>query len=165
MTDPGRVARLAIAAEQAGEPWTAALLRGAVRGNASIVFVQQGSKVPQHALDTDTRARPLVIILAGDLPGRPNPGPDDFPSVWRAFKWASAIVLHAAAGTAEQAEDVLRAAAVVRKVLVIETGTSALPAWLAARSRYAPHRPSVTIAPRDGLQHPIQAVPAGVVVQ
>jgi hypothetical protein len=163
--DRERVARLAIAAEQAGEPWTAGLLRGVVRGDAFVAFVQEGSKIPQALLDTDTRTRPAIIILAGDVPGRGNPGPADFPGVWRVFRWAAAMVFHAAAGTAEHAEDVLLAAAVVRRVLVVETGTPALPAWLEARDRYGRHAPSLVIKPRDDLPHPVETAPAGVVFQ
>jgi hypothetical protein len=165
VTNPIIMARMSVATDQAGDEWTARLMRAPLRGEASVTFVQRGEKVPALALNLDTRLCPLVIVLAGDVPGQPNPGPDEFPSVWRAFQWSAAIVFHAAAGTAEHADEVLRAAVVVRKVLVVETGTAALPAWLDARNRYAPARRSLVIKPRDGLPHPIHTAPVGTVLQ
>lgn len=158
------IARIATIAGQAGEAWTAGLLRGAMLGDIALTATLPGQKVPNTILQHDVRRRPMVILLCGDLPGR-SVGPEAFPAVWRVFKWAAAIVFHAAAGEAQHAEQALITAGVLRKLLVVETGTDGLPNWLGTRDRYAPHRPSLVIRPRSGLPHPIAAVPAGAVVQ
>lgn len=158
------LATIADRARQAGEPWSAGLLRGAMQGDIALTAVQPGQRIPSAILEFDTRRRPMVVLLCGDVQGR-SVGPEDFSGAWRAFRWASAILFHAAAGEAQHAEMVLVAAGVLRRILVIETGTARLPSWLGARDRYAPHRPSLIIKPRDDLPHPIQAAPAGVVLQ
>lgn len=158
------IVNLATLAGQVGERWTAGLLRGAMDGDTTLAVVTPGTKIPGAILDHDTRQRPLVVLICGDMHDR-SIGPEEFPGTWRAFKWASAIFIHAAAGEAQHAEMVMVAAGVLRRILVIETGTAALPSWLGARDRYAPNRPSLIIKPRDGLPHPIMAAPAGTVMQ
>ena len=72
----------------------------------------------------------------------------------RAIRWAASIILHAAMAEVAHYETAIRAAQVVRRLLIIETETCALEQWLSLVQRVAPRVPLLLIAPENGRVHP-----------
>ncbi|WP_158323030.1 hypothetical protein, partial [Acidisphaera rubrifaciens] len=143
-----------VAAEQAGQPGLAELLRAVRRGEMQLVSV--GHR------DAEITARDLpktgaAVVLIGD---------DDYsssgPAGWRCADvvaaWAEAAVVHAAGATAETYQEAVHAARFLGRCVLIETDTVHAREWV---GRFY-QKPTLVIVPRDGV-HPARA--AAEVVQ
>lgn len=152
ITTPAGISRASIAMRQAGDTWHGPLFRAAMVGDLNVGIVVPGDRTPDRFLEADTAVKPVVLILGGD--GKRGAGPDEFPNLWRPMKWARAILLHGAGGEEFHYEEVVRAAQLVRRVLVVETSSDKLPAWAEERIRLAPGTSTLVIATRPGVVHP-----------
>jgi hypothetical protein len=165
LESPAQMAQFAVRMQQAGAGWHAPLLRAAMSGDLRLLMVPPGRSVPLAVLDPQRDHRPLVVILCGD--GVPPQGtPDDFPQARRLMRWAGFVMLHGAAGEAWHYGLAAELATVSRRVLIVETTGSDLPAWIDLKNRLAPRTPSIGWKVPDGQpQHPINAAPAEAVIQ
>lgn len=140
------------------------LWRGSLAGEYRIAATMPGGALPAKVLDT-TRP-PTVIILSGDpdFP-TPPPPPQAFRRVPRYLAWAASVVIHATGGKREHYAAIAAAVPIMRRVLLIETGTTQEDAWMAlvqaeaerrkARSQHLP-RLCWSATPRGGF-HPVES--------
>lgn len=99
--------------------------RGALAGEYKLVELLPRGRVPAPMLWPDA---PHTVVVIGD-DGGISSGPADFPQSRRLIAWADRVMLHAAGGQAAHYALVAAAARVHRRVLLIETNTSAEAAW------------------------------------
>lgn len=153
ITTPEDIGRAARALQQRGDTWHGPLFRAAMVGELNFAMVTPGVRTPDRFLQMNTTEKPLMLILAGD--SQESAGPDEFLGLWRPMKWAKAILLHGAGGEERHYTEVVDAARLVRRVLVVETSSNHLPAWDAARRRLAACTPALIITTRPGIVHPV----------
>lgn len=158
-----RLADLAVKATQAGADWHLPLFRAALRGELAFAIVPPGARLPLRMLDPVRHSLPLVVVLSGD--GLVPAGLGDFAQAHRLLRWARFILLHGAGGEAFHYEVATEAARQTGRVLVVETTSGLLPAWIALRLRLAADTPSLVVATKPGVIHPCEAAPAGTVMQ
>lgn len=150
ITTPAGISRAAIAMRKAGDTWHGPLFRAAMVGELNVGIVIPGERTPDRFLNE--AEKPVVIVLGGD--GKRGAGPDEFRNLWRPMKWARAILLHGAGGEERHYDKAVTAARIVRRVLVVETDSAHLPAWVEARIRLAPGTPTLIISTRPEVVHP-----------
>ena len=139
------------------------LWRGSLTGEYRVAAALPGGRLPTKVLDP--RRPPTVIILSGDpdFPA-PTPHPTAFPRLPRFLAWAASIVIHATGGTRGHYAAVAAAVPIMRRVLLIETGTTMEDHWMALvqaeverRERRGQKLPCLcwSATPRGGF-HPVQ---------
>lgn len=139
------------------------LWRGSLAGGYRIAAAMPSGVLPAKVLDA-TRP-PTIIILSGDsdFPA-PTPPPGAFWKVRRYLAWAASVVVHATGGKREHYAAVAAAVPIMRRVLLIETGTTQEDAWMALVQAEAAQRkvhgqalPCLcwSATPRGGV-HPVQ---------
>jgi hypothetical protein len=158
------LAELIARMEAAGAGWHVPLIRAAMAGALNVVFLPPGARVPRDMLDTTPPRLPLAVVLAGDG-STPSP-PDAFPQARRLLRWSRFIVLHGAGGLPWHYALAAEATIHWRRVVIVETTSALLPAWLAMRMELAPRTPGMgwAVPPGKG-QHPRETAPAGTVLQ
>ena len=150
--------------EQAGDTWHLPLLRAAMAGALRFTILPPGMRTPLRILDMQRDPRPLVVVLGGDAGGPATP--DAFPQARRLMRWAAFVMLHGAGGQAWHYAVAVEAAAVLRRVLLIETTGAALPAWVALKTEVARSTPGLGVmVPPGEPAHPREAPPPGAVLQ
>ncbi len=145
---------LIVAAEAAGAPGFAHLLRGVSAGRiATLLPIWPRCTAADFKRFVRSTADAPGIALIGD-DDYCNRGPTGFPVAQRAIRWAEWILLHAAAAEVAHYEAAIFAAQMRRRALIIECSTSTLDAWVGMIQR-APHRPAtLVLVPHDG-PHPV----------
>jgi hypothetical protein len=73
------------------------------------------------------KKNPNVVLIGDD--DLQSSGPAGFDGVEKLVKWARAIILHAAGGEVEHYQEAVKAAAIRRRVLFIETSAAQQGAW------------------------------------
>ena len=146
---PEKLAQASVAADQAGQPGTAQLMREMRRGDIAVLF------------NTD-RERPVSVeeLSKAQLPTLVVIGDDDYrstgPAGWRATPalaaWAEAAVVHASGASAETYAEAAKAARIKGRAVLVETDTAHARDW----AEVFRDRPVLLVLPRDGA-HP--AVP------
>ncbi|WP_426958396.1 hypothetical protein [Muricoccus radiodurans] len=105
------------------------LYRAALAGDLRVLALLSGGRIPQRFLEHTEP--PTVVQISGDPGGgHPTPPPEAFSQARRLLGWAASVMLHATGGRAEHYTAVVEAARLVRRVLLIETGTAQESAWL-----------------------------------
>jgi hypothetical protein len=164
ISDPARIADLAVRSAQAGDQFHPPFIRAAMMGVVDCVFLRPGSRVPARFLDPVGQRKPIIIILGGD--GAAPCGPAGFPQATRLLRWCRWAMLHGAGGLPWHAELALQAAHPFRRVVIAECTSAILPQWVAMKERIAAETPGLIIAVPEGHpQHPRNTAPAGVVMQ
>jgi len=135
----------AMRADQAQQYGAAALAREAMRGDLTVVFVND--RVNNLNLDGVTDHRPVVLIIGDD--DYSTTGPDGWKCLNTVVSWAASAVIHAAAATAQTYLEAARAAHLTRACVLVETDVAHAHEW--AQKFIA--MPTLTILPRDGV-HP-----------
>lgn len=156
------LSRLIVAAEQAGAPGFAHLLRGVAAGRiaALLPVSPRCSSADFKRFARATSDAPAIALIGDD--DYCDRGPAGFPVAERAVRWARSILLHAAAADVAHYEGAIFAAQMKLRALIIECSTATLDAWGELILR-APHRPAtLVLVPHDGA-HP--AIPTRETVQ
>ena len=144
---PDNLAKAAVAADQAGQPGVAELMREVRRGGLAILFNSDRHQTVTAA-DLNEAARPTIVVV----------GDDDYqstgPAGWRCSatvaEWAVAAVIHAAGATAESYAEAAKAARLLGRAVLIETSTAYAFEWAES---FKPKR-VLMVLPQDG-PHPI----------
>ncbi len=164
ITDPARIADLAVRAAQAGDAFHTPLIRAAMTGTVDCVFLAPGSQVPNRFLDPMKQRKPVIIVLGGD--GAKPCGPEGFPQAAKLMRWCRWAMLHGAGGLPWHAELALQAANLMRRAIIVECTGAFLPDWVKLKEDLAPKTAGLIIAvPKGKPQHPRNTAPAGTVMQ
>ncbi|MBP0446706.1 hypothetical protein J8J14_18170 [Roseomonas sp. SSH11] len=115
--------------EGTGGDFAVPLWRGSLAGEYRIAAALPGGRLPAKVLDP--KRPPTVIILSGDpdFPA-PTPPPTAFSRLPRLLSWAASIVIHATGGARGHYAAIAAAVPIMRRVLLIETGTVMEDAWI-----------------------------------
>ena len=153
ITARGDVRSAAEAAARLNLP-QAPLVDAAARGIIAVSFFHNpASEFPGALLKV--HARPLVIVVGDDPPisAAAAVGPDPWIMRQRLRQWRPRYALvHATGGLASQYREIVQAALLFDRLLVVETGTAMADAW---RDVLAPLCPVTLMLPNDGGVHPI----------
>jgi hypothetical protein len=134
--------------EQMGSPGHAALFRTVRDRQISLVVVPRDAPISDKVLNRSQRP---MVVLVGDDDGA-STGPSGFRA-WRRLKqWAGCALVHAAAADVESYTVAIMMAAVLGKLLLIETSSAREPEWAAALE--VASIPAVGVLPRGGV-HPV----------
>lgn len=164
LTDPARITTLIRGLDAAGAPWHGPLFRAALAGELQVLLVQPGARVSRVLLNGAGRPVPLVVLLAGDGGGPADP--DAFPQARRLMRWARFILLHGAGGEVWHYRLAVEAAQAHRRLLIAETTSAALPAWIALKRAVAPGTRGLVVAVPEGEPpHPSMPARPGAVVR
>ncbi|MBR0682221.1 hypothetical protein GXW74_17150 [Roseomonas eburnea] len=137
------------------------LIRAAAARHLAVIHLTAHNRVPEAMLSQ--AAVPLVVLVGADMP--PHAGPSAIPQAEALMRWAGALIVHGAAGEPAHYAEAVRAALIKRRLLMVETATARQGEWAALRERVAPKLPALFIRTRPGVVHPIEAGPAGAVLQ
>lgn len=92
--------------------------------------------------------KPAIVLIGDDDDAASG------PLTWRCAKqagcWAAAVMVHGAAAKAEHYHAAIGAAALARRVLLIETSSAHAMAW----GRFLAHPRTLLVQPPPGVQHP-----------
>ena len=132
----------------------APLIEAAAAGVIAVSFFYEPENEFPRAL-LKVHSRPLIIVV-GDDPPRTAPAPIG-PEPWvmrrRLRHWMPRYALvHATGGLASQYREIVQAALLFDRLLVVETGTAFANAW---REILLPLCPVTVMLPNDGGVHPI----------
>ena len=131
------------------------LLEAAQGGVIAVSFFHDpASEFPRALLKT--HSRPLVIVIGDDPPCTATAavGPEPWVMRRRLRHWMPRYALvHATGGLASQYREIVQAALLFDRLLVVETGSTKAEAW---RDALLPLCPVTVMLPRDGGVHPIQ---------
>lgn len=153
VTSPADLPGAIVAAEQAGAPGLAHLLRALNAGRIAFLPVLPDCSNGMFKQFVNlTSGRPAVVLIGDD--DYQERGPAGFTIAERAVRWASSIVLHAAGAETSQYESVIHAAQIVKRMLLIECSTQTAQAWKTLITSLPDPPPTAVIWPREG-QHPI----------
>ena len=144
---PENLAHASVAADQAGQPGVAELMRELRRGGLAVIFDSNRDQ-PVSVEELNEAQLPTLAVI----------GDDDYrstgPSGWRATPtlaaWAAAAVIHAAGASAESYAEAAKAARVLGRAVLVETDTAHVEQWAMVFSG----RPVLLVLPKDG-PHPI----------
>jgi hypothetical protein len=145
---PDNLARLVVAAEQAGQPGYAELLREVRHGGLALI-----GGFDRHAAmtvaDLNRAARPTVVLVGDD--DYQSTGPRGWSSATTIADWAECAVVHAAASTAVSYAAAAAAARLRGRAVLIETSTAFAYEWEALFSR----KHVLLVLPKNGRPHPV----------
>ena len=96
---------------------------------------------------------PAVAVI-GDDAQLADDGPSHWPVAPRLMRWARFVVVHGAAGRAEEYQHIVELAQVHRRVLVIECSAARIPDWKLAADVHGRGAIGQVIEPAPGFQHP-----------
>jgi hypothetical protein len=135
------------------------LLRGVRAHRIALLQVLRGGAAPAHELKAAGR-RPFVLLV-GDDDYRPA-GPSGWPDADGWIRWARAALVNAAGVWPEHYQRAVDLAERYGRVFLVETSSTAAPAWLEALN-CAPRKIDITlILPPPSDTHPV--MPAAVQV-
>ena len=124
INNPRAISELMAAQAMAGYGFRNPIYRAALAGDAALVELMPGTRIPREVLWRDAP----TIIVANDDAGRSN-GAGDFPDADRLMKWARRVMIHAMGGEAAHYQLAADAARNHGRVLLIETRTAHEVAW------------------------------------
>ena len=124
INNPRAISGLMAAQAMAGYGFRNPIYRAALAGDAALVELMPGTRIPREVLWRDAP----TIIVANDDAGRSN-GAGDFPDADRLMKWARRVMIHAMGGEAAHYQLAVDAARNHGRVLLIETRTAHEVAW------------------------------------
>jgi hypothetical protein len=122
--NPRAISEIMAAQAMAGYGFRNPIYRAALAGDAVLVELMPGARIPREVLWRDAP----TIIVANDDAGRSN-GAGDFPDAERLMKWAQRVMIHAMGGEAAHYQLAADAARNHGRVLLIETRTAHEVAW------------------------------------
>jgi hypothetical protein len=122
--NPRAISAIMAAQAMAGYGFRNPIYRAALAGDAALVELTPGARIPREVLWRDAP----TIVVAGDDAGRSH-GPGDFPDANRLMKWARRVMIHAMGGEAAHYQLAADAARNHGRVLLIETRTANEIAW------------------------------------
>jgi hypothetical protein len=143
---PENLAKASVAADQAGQPGVAQLMREVRRGGLAVFF---GSDRMQKITveDLDQAQRPTLAVVGDD--DYRSTGPSGWMATPALVTWAAAAVIHAAGASAETYAEAAEAARISGRAVLIETDTAHAEQW----AMVFEERPVLLVLPRDGA-HP-----------
>lgn len=160
----GQMAELAVKLTQAGAGHQVPLLRAAMAGALRFVLVAPGGRLPRQMLKDAQDPRPLAVVLADDT--EEPAGLAGYPQAARLLRWSGYTIVHGAGGEAWHYQFAVEAAAVHRRVLIVETATAHEDAWDRLARRVAPRTPGLRLkVPPGRPPHPRLGMPVGERVQ
>lgn len=124
INNPRAISELMAAQAMAGYGFRNPIYRAALAGDAALVELMPGARIPREVLWRDAP----TIIVANDDAGRSN-GAGDFPDADRLMKWARRVMIHAMGGEAAHYQLAADAARNHGRVLLVETRTAHEVAW------------------------------------
>lgn len=124
INNPRAISGLMAAQAMAGYGFRNPIYRAALAGDAALVELMPGTRIPREVLWRDAP----TIIVANDDAGRSN-GVGDFPDADRLMKWARRVMIHAMGGEAAHYQLAADAARNHGRVLLVETRTAHEVAW------------------------------------
>ena len=122
--NPRAISEIMAAQAMAGYGFRNPIYRAALAGDAVLVELMPGARIPREVLWRDAP----TIIVANDDAGRSN-GAGDFPDADRLMKWARRVMIHAMGGEAAHYQLAADAARNHGRVLFVETRTAHEVAW------------------------------------
>ena len=132
----------------------APLVEAAAAGIIAVSFFNDpASEFPRALLKV--HSRPLVIVVGDDPPmtASASVGPEPWVMRRRLRHWMPRYALvHATGGLASQYREIVQAALLFDRLLVVETGTAVADAW---RDVLLPLCPVTVMLPNDGGVHPV----------
>ena len=90
-----------------------------------------------------------TIVLVGDDDDTPT-GPQPWRCAMQAGRWAEAAMIHGAGAEERHYRAAIAAAAIVRRVLVVETSSKHVDAW----ASFLRHPHTLLVRTGEGLPHP-----------
>lgn len=137
--------------------WHVPVVQAALRGESQTMILAAGARMPLAMLDPVRNPKPLIVILGDDY--GPSEGPDAFPQARRLFRWARWMMLHGAGGEPWHYAMAAEAAVLMGRVLIVETSSAGLPAWVAFKADHAPKVQGVSFRVPEGQPaHPAAEV-------
>jgi hypothetical protein len=124
INNPRAISGLMAAQAMAGYGFRNPIYRAALAGDAALVELMPGTRIPREVLWRDAP----TIVVANDDAGRSN-GVGDFPDADRLMKWARRVMIHAMGGEAGHYQLAADAARNHGRVLLVETRTAHEVAW------------------------------------
>lgn len=150
-----------VAAEQAGAPGLAHLLRALRTGRIAFLPLSPGcSNTYFKTFVAQTKNRPTLVLIPDD--NYEDSGPGAWVTAERALRWAANIMLHAAGAELFHYEAAVQAAQLSRRLLLIEASTTTAEKWADLIGAAGKRRTTLLIWPKEGA-HPI--LPAREVLQ
>lgn len=148
--------------QQTGFEFRIPLITAVLDGRIAHFEVQRSGSVSELKRFMALAARRPTLVLIGDDDDEPT-GPDGWPCAQRLLKWARVIVLHATGAERWHYETTVNTAEARGKVLMIETNSAQLPAWMAATKRWAPQAGVQVLQVQPGEPaHPTISTPRAV---
>jgi hypothetical protein len=142
-----------VAAEQAGAPGLAHLLRALRAGRiAFLPLMPECSNARFKQFAALTKNRPAIVLVPDD--DYRNRGPAGWQVAERAVHWASNILLHAAGAELFHYEAAVQAVQLTRRLLFIESNTTTAERWVDLIDA-AQKRKNTTVIWPSGGPHPI----------
>jgi hypothetical protein len=142
--------------EQVGAQHRIPLLRALLNGRIAYFECQRSTSVGAVKRFFGMVEKPAVMLLADD--DYASTGPDGFAVTDRALQWARLAVIHGTGGTPEQYAELVEAAGLARRLVLVETDSAHAGEWV-ARGKAHPNRPRlILLRPIGDRQHP--TVPA-----
>jgi len=128
------------------------LREGVLAGGCGLVGIP-GRDTAFPAAKLATLRKPAILLIGDDDDAASG------PLTWRCAKqagrWAAAVMVHGAAAKAEHYHAAIGAAALARRVLLIETSSAHAMVW----GRFLAHPRTLLVQPPPGVQHPAPRTP------
>ena len=142
--------------EQVGAQHRIPLLRALLNGRIAFYECQRSTSARTVKRFFGMATKPAVMLLADD--DYASTGPDGFAVTDRTLQWARLVVIHGTGGTPEQYSEVVEAAGLMRRLVLVETSSAHAAEWV-ARTKAQPNPPPlILLKPTGDGQHP--TVPA-----
>ncbi len=131
------------------------LIQGVLDGRIAHDEVQRPGSARRLKAFLALTARRPTLILVGDDDDAPT-GPDGWPTARRLMRWARVVVLHGTGAERWHYETSVNTAELCGRLLMVETSSAMLPAWMAATKRWAPAAGVQVLRVPEGLPpHPV----------
>lgn len=139
--------------EQVGARHRIPLLRALLSGRIAYFEAHRTTSAGTLKRFFGVAEKPALLLVADD--DYASTGPDGFPVADRAMRWAKLAVIHATGGTPEQYSELVEAAELTRRLVLVETSSAQADTW-AARAKAQPNRPRLLLLkPIADGQHPV----------
>lgn len=155
---PAEIARMIMQAEQAGAGFITPLLQRVMRGELNACLPMRDTVMPP-LYRLGKAGRPVILILGDD--DYQCPGPATWACAAKARQWAAAAVIHGTGGRPQHYEMAAVTALQVRRLLLIETTSTAAQDWAAFLAERTPALPFMGFLPPSGA-HPVMPDKGGL---
>ena len=152
ISTPADLLRAIDAYTQAGAPHRAVFLRALWQGRIAHWEPQRVGSCGKAKLFLRQVRKPALVVI-GDDDGISS-GPAGWSVAPRLLRWARQVVVHGSGAVVAEYDAMVTAAEMTGRLLLIETSSRCLPAWVEAANRWAPTAVKLAVRVRSG-EHPV----------